>query len=153
MQPAFIRLLDNFRKVLSESDWQSHYEDIATWPEGTTLEQQQQRDVILQQLDRARPDEVPALEAALAALPEPAMAYRLNLSRDDQLVQFDLWQLCYQVCFQNYVPGSSEATGSEATDEVEIDETLLDDYGEVDWGALDIKVQQVVGQLMDRLPS
>ncbi len=36
MQPAFIRLIDNFRKKLDESVWTGKYEDIEVWPEGTS---------------------------------------------------------------------------------------------------------------------
>jgi hypothetical protein len=146
LQPAFIRLLDNFRKALESSLWQSHYEDIATWPDDTTAMQKEQDEQLIAKLDHAKPNEVQEIEHLLAQIPEPAMAYELQLSRDGQTLNFDMWQLCYQVCFCNYVPGVPGETQA-----VAIDAMLLDDEGEVDWAALDNKVKAIVERIVHDL--
>ena len=151
LQPAFIRLIDNFRKAVEGQDWESRYEDLQDWPEGTTEAQKLRWAELTAQLESTQPVDLNAIEAELAALPRPELAYRLNLERGDQQVQFDLWQLCYQVCFKAYVPGLPSGMGNE-TQAVEIDDRLLNDQGEVDWVALDRKVLEIVQQIMQSLP-
>ena len=146
LQPAFIRLLDNFRKVLESSDWESRYEEIATWPAEVSDAQKQQYEELIEKLERATPTEVPEMENLLAQIPEPAMAYELQLSRNERTVRFDMWQLCYQVCFCNYVPGVPGQTQA-----AEIDETLLSETEGVDWPALDQKVKTLVQRLLQNL--
>lgn len=159
LQPSFIRLLDNFRKALEGSHWQSHYEDIATWPEDTTPVQKEQYEQLIVKLDQAKPDEVSEIESLLSQIPEPEMAYELQLRRDEKTLRFDMWQLCYQVCFCNYVPGVDlpgvdllgvpRETGE--TQAVAIDSALLDAEGEVDWIALDHKVKAIVERIVNHL--
>ena len=146
LQPAFIRLLDNFRKTLEVSDWESRYEEIATWSEGVSEAQKQQYEELIEKLERAKPSELPEIESLLAQIPEPAMAYELQLSKDDRIQRFDMWQLCYQVCFRNYVPGMPGQTQAAA-----IDEALLSETEGVDWPALDQKVKDLVERLVNNL--
>ncbi len=152
LQPSFIRLLDNFRKTLETSDWQSHYENIATWPDGTTEAQKAQYEELIEKLEHAKPAEVAEVEDLLAQIPEPAMAYELQLSRGEeaqrQVQTFDMWQLCYQVCFRNYIPGVPDTSQA-----VDIDEALLNAEGEVDWDALDGKVKAIVEGIVNNLSS
>ena len=49
------------------------------------------------------------------------------------------------------MPGLPSDVGNE-TQPVEIDDRLLDAQGEVDWVALDRKVQGIVEQIMQSLP-
>ncbi len=151
MQPAFIRLIDNFRKAVEETTWESRYEDLQNWPAGTRDDQKSRWTELSAMLETTQTIDIAAVEAELAALPSPELSYRLNLEQDNQQIQFDLWQLCYQVCFQTYVPGLPSDTGDE-TQDVEIDPKLLDAQGEVDWVALDAKVLTVVQQIMQSLP-
>lgn len=151
MQPAFIRLIDNFRKAVKGTTWESRYEDLQDWPEGTQEAQKERWAELSALLETTQTLDVAAIEAELATLPSPELSYRLNLERDSQQIQFDLWQLCYQVCFRTYVPGLPSDTGDE-TQDVEIDNQLLDPQGEVDWVALDAKVLTVVQQIMQSLP-
>ena len=146
LQPAFIRLLDNFRKILEPSDWESRYEDIATWPEGVSEAQKQQYEELIEKLERAQPSEVAEIENLLSQVPEPAMAYELQLTKEEQVQRFDMWQLCYQVCFRNYVPGMPGQTQA-----VAIDEALLSETEGVDWPALDQKVKELVERLVGNL--
>jgi len=151
LQPAFIRLIDNFRKASESTDWEVRYEDLQTWPAKTTEAQKARWAELSAMLETTQPLDLAAVEAELASLPTPELFYRLNLERDTQQVQFDLWQLCYQACFRSYVPGLPSDAGREAQ-AVEIDDRLLDAQGEVDWVALDKKAQGIVEQIMQSLP-
>lgn len=151
MQPAFIRLIDNFRKAVEGTDWESRYEDLQDWPEGTSEAQKARWSELSAMLETTQPLDLAAVEAELAALPSPELSYRLNLERETHQIQFDLWQLCYQVCFRSYVPGLPSDTGEE-TQNVEIDSQLLNAQGEVDWVALDAKVLTIVEPIMRSLP-
>lgn len=151
LQPAFIRLIDNFRKAVEGTDWESRYEDLQDWPEGTTEAEKARWAELSALLESTQPVDVNAVEAELSALPTPELSYRLNIEKGEQQIQFDLWQLCYQVCFQAYVPGLPSDVGHE-TQAVEIDDRLLDAQGEVDWVALDSKVLSIVEQIMQSLP-
>jgi hypothetical protein len=160
LQPAFIRLLDNFRKALENSQWQSHYQDIATWPDDATEAQKTQYEELMGKLEQAKPSEVAEIENLLAQIPEPLMAYELQLSHGEKTLKFDLWQLCYQVCFCNYVPSDAPEDVPDMpgrTQAVAIDGTLLQQDAEtgedeVDWTALDDKVKAVVERLVHSLP-
>lgn len=152
MQPAFIRLIDNFRKAVEGTSWASRYEDLQDWPEGSREDQKARWAELSALLETTQTLDMEAVEAELATLPSPELSYRLNLERDSQQIQFDLWQLCYQVCFRIYVPGLPSDTDNE-TQDVEIDSQLLDAQGEVDWVALDAKVLTVVEQIMQSLPQ
>lgn len=150
MQPALIRVIDNIRKQLEDSNWQERYTDKQVWPEGTSAEQQQAvRDLQaqIQQAEAENVDPTP-LKQALAELPQPYPGYELQLSQSGQPDQaIDLWTLCYRVCFRNYDPTQA------ATTPVEIDATLLDDDNEVDWNALDEKAQGLVAAVFGGLPQ
>ena len=83
---------------------------------------------------------------------EPRPGYRLCLSRAGAppatAVQFDLWTLCFQVCFQGFPGGAAIVPESEpdveAEIEVGVDESLFNEEGEIDWDAIDRKAAAVV---------
>lgn len=91
----------------------------------------------------------------------PRPGYLLRLHRpgapEATAAEFDLWALCFQVCFQQF-PGSARVTTPTVTDSaeaetvVEIDRSLFDEDDEVDWDAVDRKsmaiVQQALGPLL-----
>jgi hypothetical protein len=79
----------------------------------------------------------------------PIPGYELCLEHNDSSVCVDLWELCYQVCFQNYSPTQA---GLESQ-EVEIDTSLIDETGDVDWQNLDTKAQRLVEQVFADLPT
>ncbi|MBD2096017.1 hypothetical protein H6F90_12765 [Trichocoleus sp. FACHB-591] len=150
MQPAFIRLLDNIRKQLDQSDWKGTYQDVQTWPEGTPEAIQAQVKQLQAELATASPEQAAEIEQALAHLPTPFPGYLLCLEKQGQQVQIDLWELCYQVCFRNYqvLQAISDPQA------VEIDTSLIDDeMGEVDWNRLDDKARQLIEQVFSNLPS
>jgi len=145
-QPAFIRILDNIRQALEQSAWQGNYVDVYHWPPGTTGATKAQVLLLQQQMEAASPQEKTILEAKLGELPTPQPGYQLQLKRASQEIQIDLWDLCYQVCFQHYRPGQPEAQT------VAIDTSLLETTGDVDWRQLDDKVKQVIAQVFGNLP-
>lgn len=147
MQPVFIRLIDNIRKELEQSDWQGSYQEEPIWPQGVSPETQEQVRSLQAQLAIAPPEQAAVLEETLAQLPAPFPGYSLCLEHTGKTVTVDLWQLCYQICFTNYHPLVSQA------DEVmvEVDRSLLDETGDVDWQQLDAKAQRIVHQVFASL--
>jgi hypothetical protein len=92
--------------------------------------------------------EIPCGEA------EPQILYWLHLRQGDRQQRVNLWELCYQICFQQYTP---ELDYSGIHDfqvgEVQADLSLFDPAGEVDWHKLDRKAAQVVAALFAALDS
>ena len=149
MQPAFIRLLDNIRKQLDQSDWKGSYQDVQIWPENTPENIKAQVTQLQAELANASPEQATEIEQALAHLPTPFPGYLLCLEKQGQQVQIDLWELCYQICFRNY----QVLQASSGQSAVEIDTSLIDDeMGEVDWNRLDDKARQIVQQVFADLP-
>ena len=122
MQPAFIRVIDNIRKLLDVSAWKGTYKDVLTWPQGVDPETQALVTELLQRLETAPPEQAEQIREHLATLPMPHPGYHLCLQRQEQQVTVDLWNLCYQVCFYNYQLGDEK---------VDIDTDLIDADGEV----------------------
>lgn len=150
MQPALIRVIDNLRKQLEQSDWQGTYDNQLGWPESTSEATKAKVLKLQEQLEQSDSEEqANEIEQQLSQLPQPSPLYRLNLRRQDQTHQVDLWQLCYQICFRDYSPTAEP----EQEQIVEIDADLLDERGEVDWLALDDKTQKVIGQIFQSLPN
>jgi hypothetical protein len=144
MQPAFIRVLDNIRKLLDNSTWTGTYQDVLIWSADTTDETKAIVMRLLQELETATPEEQDKIRQTLAKLPTPHPGYHLSLQRQEQQVNVDLWELCYQVCFLDYSPVNAT---------VNIDTSLIDEMGDVDWQRLDFKVKELVGQVFENLPE
>jgi hypothetical protein len=79
----------------------------------------------------------------------PFPGYQLCLEHQDEKRCVDLWELCYQICFNNYTPTHVEGEGVE----VEIDTSLIDESGDIDWNRLDAKASQLVSDIFAQLPS
>ncbi|NDJ24259.1 hypothetical protein GS682_21935 [Nostoc sp. B(2019)] len=144
MQPAFIRVVDNLRKLLDASNWTGTYHDVLIWPPNTTDELKALVTRLLQEMETATPEEAENIKETLARLPMPHPGYHLRLQRQGQEVSIDLWELCYQMCFLEYDP-DNEA--------VNIDTSLMDEFGEVDWQRLDAKAKELVEQAFASLPE
>lgn len=149
MQPALIRVIDNIRKHLDESDWTGTYENVMRFPPGTPLEEQSQVQHLQAALADATPAQAAEIQQHLDHLPQPYLGYELCLSKGDRQVRVDLWELCYQVCFRDYQP-SGALTEAQP---VEIDDTLVDDQNELDWNRLEHKAQQTVSAIFAQLAS
>ena len=144
MQPTFIRVVDNVRKLLDNSSWKGTYHDVLTWAAGTSEETKAIVTQMVQELETATPEDAEQIRDTLAKLPTPHPGYHLCLQRQDQLVNVDLWELCYQVCFVDYTI---------CDDAVDIDTSLLDETGDVEWNLLDKKARKVVEAVFASLPD
>lgn len=146
MQPALIRVIDNIRKQLENSDWQGSYEEELLWPEGTTAQQKEEYARLQKGLHGVPTEEHDRVAALMAALPQPSPLYTLRLKSDEQADQtVDIWALCYQVCAIAYQdePGAA----------ITADDRLFDDLGEVDWRILDDKTLGLVKGIFESLPA
>lgn len=155
MQPAFIRLIDNLRKQLEQSSWKGDYEDVQVWSEAVSDTVKVKVIELQAALQSASPEEAIAIEADLAQLPSPYPGYHLHLQQHDQKVTVDLWNLCYQICFENYNAASStsHALSDSSTQGVSVDVDLFEEAGAVDWNRLDRKTRLVVEQVFANLPQ
>ena len=69
--------------------------------------------------------------------------------RERQL-KFDLWDLCYQVCFLDYHGSHSELEAQA----VDIDTSLIDtEAGTPDWHRIDDKAKTVIARIFDNLSA
>ena len=154
MQPAFIRLVDNLRKQLEQSTWKGTYEEVQVWAEDVSEAVKSEVVQLQAALKTASVEEAIAIESALTQLPSPYPGYHLHLQQQEHRITVDLWNLCYQICFQNYdaASGTSHAPGESSDRCVKIDDKLFDDVGDVDWHRLDQKTQQLVEQTFAGLP-
>jgi hypothetical protein len=144
MQPAFIRVVDNIRKQLDTSTWKGTYQDVLMWSPETSDETKAMVTKLIGKLEAATPEQESEIRQTLAKLPMPHPGYHLCLQRQEQQATIDLWELCYQVCFHNYVNGREV---------VAIDTSLLDEGGDVDWIALDLKAKFLVEEVFAKLPE
>ena len=145
MQPALIRVIDNLRKQLDESDWKGEYEETLIWPEGTTEEQKQTYADLQQQLHGVPTEEHDRVSSLMSKLPQPSPLYSLKLTKADAEDQMlDVWALCYQVCSANY-DESLEVP-------LEADTELIASSGEVDWRKLDDKTKALIEKEFSSLP-
>ena len=143
MQPAFIRVIDNIRKQLDVCDWKGTYQDVLTWPANTTDETKALVTQLVQNMETATIAQIEEIKKTLTSLPMPYPGYHLLLQRQQEQVNIDLWDLCYQVCFLNYSPQNTA---------VDIDTNLIDEYGDVNWQYLENKTQELVKQVFANLP-
>jgi len=143
MQPALIRIVDNIRKRLENSDWQGRYQETQIWSERVDESQMQRVKDLRSQLSTATPEQADALRDELADLPQPFPGYELHLTRGDQERIVDVWELCYHVCFERF-PVVDEA--------VTVDLSLIDqEMRDVDWQVLDQKAKSIVDDVFKQL--
>ncbi|PSF39243.1 hypothetical protein C7H19_00175 [Aphanothece hegewaldii CCALA 016] len=83
----------------------------------------------------------------------PYPGYKLFLTKNNQSVIVDIWDLCYQVCFLNYNCTESPEENLDLSQDVEIDTFLLDETENVDWQGLETKAQHVVKKVFASLPA
>jgi predicted metal-dependent phosphoesterase TrpH len=144
MQPAFIRIIDNLRKQLDVSSWKGTYQDVVVWASDISDETKTLVMRLLTEMETATSERSAEIRDILAKLPVPHPGYHLCLQRQDQQVVIDLWDLCYQLCFHDYVPGNEF---------IDIDTSLIDETGEVDWNLLDQKAKNLVEEMFAKLPD
>lgn len=71
---------------------------------------------------------------------EPFPGYLVSLKKDNYLKKYNLWDLCFQVCFLSYQQGQIEP--------VQADKMLIDDRGELNWEELENKTKNLVIKLL-----
>lgn len=86
---------------------------------------------------------------------EPIPGYHLCLTKQERTIEIDIWELCYQVCFQDYDPLRQHIFSNDDNRpyEVEIDTHLFDDTGNLDWQSIESKARQSVREVFDNLPK
>jgi hypothetical protein len=91
---------------------------------------------------------------------EPYPRYELLLSRNEKVIELDIWELCYQICFINFTTkvielqqhlAEQNGTQIEEIQEVEIDTSLIDNDGQVDWIKIEEKTNYVITNVFNNL--
>jgi hypothetical protein len=120
--------------------------DTAAWQQAEILMQP----ALIRLIDNIRKQlEESVWQGTYQEVQTPYPGYHLRLQHQDQEFTFDLWDLCYQICFSNYRASHAESESVE----VEIDTSLIDETGDVDWNLLDAKTKQLVAQIFADLPA
>jgi len=141
MQPTLIRVIDNLRKHIETTDWQSRYVEQVLWPASASSAEKQKVQEIAARLETAPPDQAHQLRQQLSTLPTPLPGYQLEIIHSDRRIVLDIWQLCFQVCFVDYAAGVP----------VRVDHALLDDQDDIDWVSLDAKARQQVARALQQV--
>ncbi len=124
-------------------------------PQITNMIAWQQAEILMQPalirlIDNIRKQlETSAWKGSYEEVQTPYPGYHLCLQYQDQQVRVNLWEICYQICFRNYIPAIEE----EGIQEVEIDPSLINEMAEVDWQSLEDKTKQIVEHLFASLPG
>jgi len=94
-------------------------------------------------------------------LSEPFPQYQLLLTKNDQTITLDIWELCYQICFINFnskvmelQQHIAERNGSkiEEIQEVEIDLNLIYD-NQVNWLKIEEKTSDLINQIFKNIEN
>jgi len=101
-------------------------------------------------IDRIRQQsEVSIWKVTYEEVRDPHPINYLCLESEDKQLKFDIWDLCYQVCFLNYDGSHSELESRI----VEVDTSSIDlETGTIDWMRLDNKAKAVIAKIFDNLP-
>ena len=101
-------------------------------------------------IDRIRQQsEVSTWKVSYEEVRDPHPINYLCLEFGQRQLKFDIWDLCYQVCFLNY-DGSHSELESQV---VEVDASLIDmEAGSPDWTRVDNKAKDVIASIFDNLP-
>ncbi|NEO29391.1 MAG: hypothetical protein F6K36_02845 [Symploca sp. SIO3C6] len=122
------------------------FKDTVAWQQAQLLMQP----AFIRILDQVRKQLEPTnWKATYKDIKTPIPGYQMCLEHESTSVCFDLWELCYQVCFRDYSPTATETESQE----VEIDTALIDQTGEVDWHYLDAKAEKLVTQVLAGLKN
>ncbi|BAQ61900.1 hypothetical protein GM3708_2306 [Geminocystis sp. NIES-3708] len=71
---------------------------------------------------------------------EPFPGYIVSLQKDNYSKKYNIWELCFQICFYNYKIGQITP--------VETDKIFIDDNGELNWQEIEIKTKMLVKSLL-----
>jgi hypothetical protein len=125
---------------------QPKFTDELAWQQAEFLMQP----IYIRIIDRIRQQsEVSTWKVSYEEIRDPHPINYLCLESQHKLLKFDIWDLCYQVCFLNYEGSHSELQSQL----VEVDTSLIDlDAGSPDWLRLDNKAKDVVARIFENLP-
>lgn len=85
-------------------------------------------------------------------MPQPVPLYRLDITYQETVLAINMWQLCYQICLQDYEPQLKDMSiQSPDLDGAKLDHALIDHDGEIAWEPLNQKAQLVVSQLIESI--
>ncbi|MBO0349040.1 hypothetical protein J0895_07985 [Phormidium pseudopriestleyi FRX01] len=122
------------------------FKDTLAWQQAEILMQP----ALIRVLDNIRKQlEDSSWEGTYEDVQTPLPGYLLCLKRGEAEQKFNVWELCFEICFQNYSPTHA---APESRD-VEVDSSLIDEEGEVDWNRLDEKAKQLVEEIFANLPN
>lgn len=122
------------------------FTDTTSWQQAELLMQP----ALLRVVDNIRKQlEISNWKGTYEEIETPIPGHQLCLQRNDQQVTYNIWDLCFQVCFRDYHPAPDES-GSQ---EVEVDTRLIDENGEVDWQQLEDKTKNIIETLFANLPE
>ena len=122
MQPAYIRLVDQIRRQTEENE----NEILVSYEEVT--------------------NPYPSNLLCLQSKVNTRNSDHTDNNQTPPLLKVDIWDLCFQVCFENYEPIANQSEQL-----VVIDTSLFDPSNqEVDWNKLDNKAKATVHQVFAR---
>lgn len=122
------------------------FKDTLAWQQAEILMQP----ALIRVLDNIRKQlEDSSWEGTYEDVQTPFPGYLLCLKQGEAEQKFNVWELCFEICFQNYSPTHA---ATESLD-VEIDSSLIDEEGEVDWNRLDEKAKELVYEIFANLPK
>lgn len=84
--------------------------------------------------------EINNLDISYEEINEPFPNYLLCLKKGDDIIKYDLWKICFQICFINYQDDQDNL--------VEIDTNLFDHNYQLDWQKLDDKTITIVTKIL-----
>jgi len=125
---------------------QPKFESELAWRQAEFLMQP----IYIRIIDRIRQQsEVSTWKVSYEEVRDPHPINYLCLESEDQQLKFDIWDLCYQVCFLNYDGSHSELESRI----VEVDTSSIElETGTIDWMLLDNKAKAVIAKIFDNLP-
>ncbi|TVQ47748.1 MAG: hypothetical protein EA365_03345 [Gloeocapsa sp. DLM2.Bin57] len=120
---------------------QPKFKNQLTWSQAELLMQP----ILIRVIDNLRQSlETSSWKGTYQEIQHPYPGYQLSLTKDEEVVNLDIWQLCFQVCFLNYQYGLTE-------DYIEIDTNLITAKGEVNWTNLETKTKQIIQDIFNDL--
>ena len=126
---------------------QPKFADELAWQQAEFLMQP----IYIRIIDRIRQQsETSTWQVSYEEIRDPHPINYLCLKSANRQLKFDIWNLCYQVCFLNY-DGSHSELESQI---VAVDTSLIDMEAQIpDWHRLDNKAKDVIARVFDNLPS
>ncbi len=123
------------------------FADELAWQQAEFLMQP----IYIRIIDRIRQhSETSTWQVSYEEVQTPQPTNYLCLQSGDKQLKFDIWDLCYRVCFLDHDGNHSELE----TQVVAVDTSLLDlEAGTPDWHRLDDKANVVIARIFNNLPE